>query len=155
MNARLKEHEPRTSLLAALSKEAAQIARTLELLADNDCRAPKLVVVDALFIKRMIKLRQERTRHFPAEMFADPAWDMMLDLAAARLDGRSVSASSLCIAAQVPATTALRWIRLMTEAGIFQRSYDPNDRRRIWISLSEPAYEKVLTIIAQAAVAFS
>jgi len=36
---------------------------------------------------------------------ADPAWDMLLDLTAARAESRAVSVSSLCIAAGVPTTT--------------------------------------------------
>ena len=49
--------------------------------------------------------------------------------------------SSLCIAAAVPATTALRWIKAMTDAGLFVRKDDPRDGRRILIGLSEGAGE--------------
>ena len=81
-----------------------------------------------------------REQYFPADMFADPAWDMLLDLYAARLDRQPVSVSSLCIAAAVPATTALRWIKTMTDAGLFVREADPNDGRRIFIALADGAF---------------
>src|SRR3546814_8424141 len=55
-------------------------------------------------VRRMLRQRRMREQYFPAEMFADPAWDMLLDLYAARLDRQPVSVSSLCIAAAVPAT---------------------------------------------------
>ena len=42
---------------------------------------------------------------------------MLLDLLAARLERERVSVSSLCIAAAVPPTTALRWIRTLTDKG--------------------------------------
>lgn len=40
-----------------------------------------------------------------------------------------------------PATTALRWIKTMTDAGIFLREADPQDGRRIFIALSDGANE--------------
>lgn len=92
-------------------------------------------------IRDILRRRRLRGRFFDPELFADPAWDMLLDLMGAHLDARPVAVSSLCIAAAVPATTALRWIRLLTEAGMFVRRADPNDGRRVFIELSERAAE--------------
>ena len=88
-------------------------------------------------VRRMLRQRRMREQYFPADLFADPAWDMLLDLYAARLERQPVSVSSLCIAAAVPATTALRWIKTMTDAGLFVRDADPHDGRRIFIALAE------------------
>lgn len=66
---------------------------------------------------------------------------MILDLMAARLSGQRVSVSSLCIAAAVPPTTALRWIRQLTERGVFARIDDPADGRRVFIELTDNAAE--------------
>ena len=90
-----------------------------------------------------------RNRFFDAELFADPAWDIMLDLMAARLEGAKVSVSSLCIAAAVPATTALRWIKTMTDAGYLERRSDPTDARRVYIHLSEETARKMSQYIRQ------
>lgn len=92
-------------------------------------------------VRRMLRQRRMREQYFPADLFADPAWDMLLDLYAARLERQPVSVSSLCIAAAVPATTALRWIKTMTDAGLFVREADPLDGRRIFIGLAEVAFE--------------
>ncbi len=89
--------------------------------------------------RHIISLRRKRTRYFPGDMFSDPAWDMLLDLYASHYEGPQVSISSLCIAAAVPATTALRWIKTMTDDGWFEREADPLDGRRIFIRLSEQA----------------
>jgi hypothetical protein len=94
---------------------------------------------DARLVQAMLRLRRLRGQHFVASLFADPAWDILLDLMAARLGRHSVSASSLCIAAAVPATTALRWIAHMTEQGLLIRRPDPRDGRRVFIALSEQA----------------
>lgn len=88
-------------------------------------------------IRRIIRQRRMREEFFGAELFADPAWDMLLDLYAARIERHRVSVSSLCIAAAVPATTALRWIKTLTESGVFERAADPHDGRRIFVILSE------------------
>ena len=83
--------------------------------------------------------RRLRSRFFEEDLFADPAWDMLLDLTAAHGEGAQVSVTSLCIAAGVPATTALRWLTQMVETGIFVRVPDPADRRRAFIALSDKA----------------
>src|SRR3546814_5360350 len=62
-------------------------------------------------------------------------------LMAAHLSGQRVSVSSLCIAAAVPATTALRWIRALTDHGLFLRQADPSDGRRVFIALSDRSEE--------------
>lgn len=90
-------------------------------------------------IRALIRARRMRDQFFPSDMFADPAWDMMLDLMAARLAGQRVSVSSLCIAAAVPPTTALRWIRQLTDRAMFMRIDDPLDGRRVFIDLTETA----------------
>ncbi|MDE2301767.1 MAG: winged helix DNA-binding protein [Sphingomonadales bacterium] len=94
---------------------------------------------DPRLMRRIIRQRQMRARFFDAELFADPAWDMLLDLTAARAEKSRVSVTSLCIASGVPPTTALRWIGQMTEAGLLQRHEDETDRRRAFITLTEKA----------------
>lgn len=47
--------------------------------------------------------------------------------------------SSLCIAAAVPATTALRWITTMTEQRLVVRPPNPDYGRRVFIRLSDVA----------------
>ena len=93
----------------------------------------------------MLRARRLRDQMFPEGLFADPAWDMMLDLMAARMAGERVSVSSLCIAAAVPPTTALRWIRNLTEQGIFERQADYRDGRRVFITLSDSAFDTLMS----------
>ncbi|MBO9669347.1 MAG: MarR family transcriptional regulator [Sphingobium sp.] len=95
-------------------------------------------------IKALLRARRLREQFLPADLFADPAWDMILDLMAARLAGQRVSVSSLCIAAAVPPTTALRWIRQLTDRGVFSRIDDPADGRRVFIALTDSAADAVM-----------
>ncbi len=99
--------------------------------------------LDPHSIRSLIRVRRLRDRFFQEELFADPAWDILLDLMASRLEGTKVSVSSLCIAAAVPATTALRWIKSMTDEGYLERRADPTDARRVYIHLSDATAQKM------------
>lgn len=101
--------------------------------------APGPSPISARDVRQIIRTRRMREEFFGSEVFADPAWDMLLDLYAAQLERHRVSVSSLCIASAVPATTALRWIKTLTETGVFERAADPHDGRRIFVVLSQSA----------------
>jgi DNA-binding MarR family transcriptional regulator len=94
-----------------------------------------------------------RAKYFDAELFADPAWDMLLDLTAARVEHTRVSVTSLCIASGVPPTTALRWIGQMAEAGLLARVEDETDRRRAFIVLTDKAVDAMARYFAELACA--
>ena len=86
-----------------------------------------------------LKARRLREEMFGPGLFADPAWDILLDLYTAAARGESVQISSLAFAARVPHSTAIRWARIMTRAGIVERRKDPADARRVHVSLSAAA----------------
>ena len=140
----------------ALSAEAGRIADALARLAEAQRSAAVAEQpVDAALVRRLLRIRRDRDRYFPGEIFADPAWDMLFDLAAAQLEGKPVPVSSLCIAAAVPTTTALRWIRSLSEAGLFERRVDPTDARRTYINLSAEAASAMLGYLRGFAAQFS
>jgi hypothetical protein len=140
-----------TERLHRLNEEVARIADTLAQLTRGDAASQRVRAPGAEYrmtddgdavdassqeIRSVIRARRMRGQFFADSLFGDPAWDMLLDLFAAGLEHRSVSVSSLCIAAAVPPTTALRWIGTMHEAGLFERRADPSDRRRAYVGLS-------------------
>jgi len=144
--------EPSAVRLRQLSDEVSRIAATLARLsvgpvspaANRNEALPSSGEVPAVSldtIRQVIRARRLRARYFDEELFADPAWDMLLDLLQAEIAQHRVPVSSLCIAAAVPATTALRWIKTMTDAGLFRRRADPHDGRRVFIELSREASE--------------
>ena len=132
--------------LQQLSEEVGRIASALAELSEDEALAQPRPDkangggdIDAGKVRAIIRARRLRDQYFRSELFADPAWDMLLDLMAARLEGQRVAVSSLCIAAAVPATTALRWIKTLTDHGLFVRVADPQDGRRVYIELSDKA----------------
>jgi DNA-binding MarR family transcriptional regulator len=60
-----------------------------------------------------------------------------------------VPVSSLCIAAAVPATTALRWLKTMTAQGMLVRSADPHDGRRVFVELAPKASQALRRYFAE------
>ena len=168
--------EDRTALVR-LSQQVEQIARQLEGLSERSKggEAQDRVVKDAKpafrgfvsnktaeplvrpslpdprVVRAIIRRRRARARFFEAELFADPAWDILLDLTAADAERARVSVTSLCIASGVPATTALRWIGQMTEAGLLMRVEDTTDKRRVFISLTDKARNAMARYFADVA----
>jgi DNA-binding MarR family transcriptional regulator len=144
--------------LRQLSDEVGRIASTLARLstgpggpavkppAETAGAAPD---VDAEAVRAVIRARRARSRFFSEELFADPAWDMLLDLLQAEIAQLRVPVSSLCIAAAVPATTALRWIKTMTEQGLFVRRADPHDGRRVFVELAPAASDAMRRYFAE------
>lgn len=112
-------------------------------------RSTRPPLPDPRLVRRIIHQRQLRARFFDGELFADPAWDILLDLTAARAEHKRVSVTSLCIASGVPPTTALRWISQMIEAGLLERVEDETDRRRAFIVLSDRAAEAMARYFAE------
>lgn len=94
-------------------------------------------------VTEIYRARRRRGRHLPAELFGEPAWDMLLDLFAARLSGRLISVTSACYAASVPATTALRWLTVLEKEGLVERVDHPRDQRVRWVQLSDAGLEQM------------
>ena len=117
--------------------------------SDRLVRTARPPLPDPRLIRKIIRQRQVRARYFEGDLFADPAWDMLLDLTAARVEHVRVSVTSLCIASGVPPTTALRWIGQMTEAGLLQRVDDETDRRRAFITLTDKAADAMARYFAE------
>jgi hypothetical protein len=85
------------------------------------------------------RVRRERERYFPATYFGEPAWDILLDLLANEMSGRPVSVSNACIAASAPATTGMRWLRVLEEDGYIKKVRDQSDSRVTLVILTELA----------------
>jgi DNA-binding transcriptional ArsR family regulator len=131
--------------LQQLSEEMGRIATMLAAISEQEMATKRdedgRIEITVPLVRAIIRARRTRDEFFVPGLFADPAWDMLLDLFAARLQGEPVSVSSLCIAAAVPQTTALRWIKVLTDHGLATRADDPQDGRRVFVQLTDTAAE--------------
>lgn len=115
------------SLLAQAQELNAQLAKLQPSLPSKSNDGPERL---ASFAKRLHLLREQRRRHLDADLLGEPMWDILLDLYAQEGAGREVSVTSCCLAAGVPATTALRWIGVLENRDLIARRNDHNDGRR-------------------------
>lgn len=81
--------------------------------------------------------RRLRDDTFGPGLFSDPAWDILLDLYAARARGEKVQVSSVSPMSGVPPSTARRWVRKLIELRLLERSKDRNDRRLSFVKLTD------------------
>lgn len=103
---------------------------------------------DLLGIAQSIyRLRRIRDDAFDNRIFADPAWDILLDLFIAAERGRRVSVSSACIGAAVPATTALRHLSALAKHGLVSRDSSESDFRVSWVALTPTGYQKMKDVL--------
>ncbi|HEX7782911.1 MAG TPA: hypothetical protein VF509_08900 [Sphingobium sp.] len=134
---------------SAQTKEHAQ--RTLEHLKDIAANPDRMTLPTSFSsrprkegragaISHYLRMRRYREKLF-GEIFADPAWDMLLELYLAELEKRQLSVTAVSVAGAVPPSTGIRWITTMTEAGMIERVADPYDRRRTYLHLSRPTYD--------------
>lgn len=145
--------------LRQLSDEVSRIASTLARLSagpSSPVQTPQSASAEGEIpplsgdtVRRVIRARRLRANYFSEELFADPAWDMMLDLLQAEIAQLRVPVSSLCIAAAVPATTALRWLKTLVGQGLFIRRADPHDGRRVFVELASDTSKSLRRYFAE------
>lgn len=148
-------HWSRPSPIVSETETLRALANALKSLSDRVAHASAMrpdpgPAVMALFIRDVIALRRKRDLLFVDRFFADAAWDILLDLTAARLERKYISVSSLCVAAAVPVSSALRCIKNMADRDILVRIRDPDDARRSYMSLNDETYQAMLAYLADA-----
>jgi len=96
----------------------------------------------------LIEITKRRSRLvLAANLFADPAWFILLDLFVRQHQGLKTSVSSACHASFSPVTTALRHIAILTERNIIRRQYDPVDQRRVYLELTDETNEEIQRVL--------
>lgn len=114
---------------------AGQTGIEAEIVTELPPLAP--IPAGALALAREVYLgRRRRERFLAADLFGEPTWDILLDLFIAAGEGRRVPTTSACIGANVPPTTALRWLRILESRGLVEREDDGRDGRRTFVCLT-------------------
>jgi len=144
VDARLSEIK---QLFTQLAGEPA-VNATLE-----DTNRPRLGRVD--LARLMLWCRELLEREVATDLFADPAFNILLTLYVSRAEGRDVSTSGACTASGVPTTTALRWINALARRGMVHKRSLPSDRRFTYLELSsetadalERFFDRILNRVA-------
>jgi DNA-binding MarR family transcriptional regulator len=134
--------------LAELSEAVGRLQEQLAELATEAAMAEQPAASAARRARAEVHNRAVRARFFDQRLFCDPAWDMLLELFQQQSAERPIRVRSLCAASGVPATTALRWIRVLEEAGLAERVRDPSDRRQIFVHLTADGHARIASYLA-------
>ena len=110
---------------------------------DGQASAPRSMSADVRLAEFIRGSRRIRNQEFGGDLFSDPAWDILLELFISAEKGAPVSATSLCLDANIPQTTLLRWIRTLSERGLIERNADADDARRVFVSLTEEGRDRM------------
>ena len=90
---------------------------------------PRVLSIDEHRVRRILAARRIRERQLGEDLFADPAWDLLLEAFAAHLAQKQVGISDLCAASNMPRSVALRWIKKLEQEGWLSAAY-ANDGRQ-------------------------
>lgn len=81
--------------------------------------------------------RRRRDSLIRHDLFAEPAWDMLLDLYIQHHRGQPVAVDRLCAVAATAGTTALRWLGLLIEKELVIRSSSAGEDGAVRVALSD------------------
>ncbi len=110
-------------------------------------RAERGASSEEALVQSLIRLRRERDELFEPNLFADPAWDILLELYLADLEQRRVAISSACLAAAVPTTTALRTMGALVARGLVERHPYALDARVTHVQLTDAGRARMQRLI--------
>ena len=74
--------------------------------------------------ERLYAERRRRDEYFPAALFGEPAWDLLLALFIAQDDGRHVPLAEAYVAAKIDARDGPALIEKLVAAGLVTRSHN-------------------------------
>jgi len=85
------------------------------------------LLVDEHKVRRVLAARRIRERQLGEDLFADPAWDLLLEAFASDLGQKRTTVSELCQATNVPQSVAIRWIKKLEQDEWLIRSQDEQE----------------------------
>jgi DNA-binding MarR family transcriptional regulator len=80
----------------------------------------------------VLLVRRARNAIIGENLFSDPAWDILLELYAAKLGRRDVSLAELATAIGIPSSTSNRWVAALEERALLEPTVgagEPSSRK--------------------------
>lgn len=140
-DSRILNLKTETMKLASLLQNFSASGRLASLRSDAD--------LDAKTIKDFIKIRAVRASFFGQLKVSEAIWEMLLDLLLAELEQRPVPVSSVGLMAGIPATTVLRRLEELEQAGLVIRTSDKDDARRSLVELTPETSKKMRQCVSE------
>ena len=139
----------------AVARSARQVAR-ISTIVDQKRRnvdAPEPftdqdILRNASTARRILEISRQADAMFDGPLLSNPGWDILLDLYIQRSSGKRISIISVCVAANAPTSTVLRYIQAMMDSGTIVKRPSPDDGEGLLIDLSDAAFNLMNGILA-------
>ena len=86
---------------------------------------------------RLLARRKLRNQLFDANLFGEPAWDILLSLYVIHNERRRLSIRNLAQYCDLPLTTTQRWLDYLAQREFIARLPSPTDHRVVYIELAD------------------
>ena len=100
--------------------------------------------------KQILERRRLRQAEFGPKLFAEPGWDMLLELYISESAGASTTAAQLNAKSRAPDTTFVRWLQNLEQEVLVTRRPHPVDHGTEFVELTNKArgaLERYLTAV--------
>jgi hypothetical protein len=97
--------------------------------------------------RRILACRDRRHRHFPATLFGEPAWDLLLTLYVAHHEHRPIDLTRAGMAANLSAASLRRLLSRLQNQGLAERQ-STQSRRPVRIALTEGAVLRLSVLLS-------
>lgn len=101
------------------------------------------------FARQLWWERRLRSRFFPAEIFGEPAWDLILDAYSAQKAGNPLRLSKAHLSACVPPSISERSARSLAAVGIFSVAPVETGKRGLGITLTPASETRVESLLEE------
>lgn len=105
-------------------------------------------------MRSILVARRARSEIFGEGLFADPAWDILLELYAANLGQRTIDLSELSRALELPSSIIRRWIAALEARGLLCLASAPTVEDGATCVLTTQAAERMERLAARWGSAF-
>lgn len=133
---------------AVTSRHGCSVAQAITLIERAVEQVPSCRPSLGTFAERLRVLRSRRNAVLGVDWLREPAWDMLLDLVAAREEGRAMTTTALCYGSGAPPSTALRHVERLAHAKMIERQGTDDDQRRTIVSLAPDSSKAMDKLVA-------
>lgn len=93
---------------------------------------------------------KSRTLDIGNGLFSDSCWNMCLDIYICGLKDEQVTVSAVAHSSGIPMTTAMRYINVMVDQRLLEKSQNPDDNRMIFVTVSPEYQERIAALLTRA-----
>lgn len=133
--------------LARLADELALVAKDAGTASDNASPSPASNIAEALspraYFEALLRLRRTREQYFGNKLFGEPAWDIMIELMLARIDGQEKKTSELGAFLASSDSERRTFVDALIESRLVERFHNGEDESDDYVALSSEAARRM------------